>query len=273
MDDQQYLAEAKIALKDYINVVLRRKWVIAEVFLASMITAVAISFIAPKTYEASAVIGNGFMGQEIIRSTDSIDIITSNDNLQKAIEGVKAYKSVFEFRKALKVESVKDTNYVKITVQARSAKLAKDLCENVANVYLAYGNDLYRKQEQFYRAKLVRLHEQTELLKQDEAAIENNINELSSTEGIILPETMSKIILLRNILSSCREQMRYLDDKKSEAEMTLLTAKEFRIVNAPIEPPYTIKPNKRQNVIGAGVIGLFLGVFLAFFMEFWQENN
>ncbi len=39
------------------------------------------------------------------------------------------------------------------------------------------------------------------------------------------------------------------------------------------EPKAPIKPNRKLNILIAGVLGLFVGIFVAFFLEFWQKGK
>ncbi|MFA4911040.1 MAG: hypothetical protein WC649_08365, partial [Desulfobacteria bacterium] len=42
----------------------------------------------------------------------------------------------------------------------------------------------------------------------------------------------------------------------------------FQVIDRAIPPEKRIKPNRRQNVMLAGVVSLFAGVFLVFFLEY-----
>jgi uncharacterized protein involved in exopolysaccharide biosynthesis len=45
-----------------------------------------------------------------------------------------------------------------------------------------------------------------------------------------------------------------------------------KIASLAYEPEYPIKPNKKLNILIAGVLGLFVGIFVVFFLEFWQQG-
>lgn len=59
-------------------------------------------------------------------------------------------------------------------------------------------------------------------------------------------------------------------------EVKIAVAKEsglVKVASLAYEPKYPIKPNKKLNILIAGVLGLFIGIFVAFFLEFWQKGK
>jgi capsular polysaccharide biosynthesis protein len=59
-------------------------------------------------------------------------------------------------------------------------------------------------------------------------------------------------------------------------ELRLSSAEEadlLKITSLAYEPRAPISPNKKLNILIAGVLGLFVGIFVAFFLEFWQKGN
>lgn len=46
---------------------------------------------------------------------------------------------------------------------------------------------------------------------------------------------------------------------------------DFVVIDKAVPPEQKIKPDKRQNIMLAGIISLFIGIFLAFFLEYWEN--
>ena len=66
----------------------------------------------------------------------------------------------------------------------------------------------------------------------------------------------------------------FLASKIEEARIAkAMELGEVKIVSTAFEPKCPIRPNKKLNVVIAGVVSLMLGVFLAFFREFWQKSE
>jgi len=65
-----------------------------------------------------------------------------------------------------------------------------------------------------------------------------------------------------------------LSQKNEEVKIAVATESRLvKIVSLAYEPREAIKPNKKLNILIAGVLGLFVGVFVAFFLEFWQKGK
>jgi uncharacterized protein involved in exopolysaccharide biosynthesis len=59
-------------------------------------------------------------------------------------------------------------------------------------------------------------------------------------------------------------------------ELQLSSAEEsdlLKITSLAYEPRVPIRPNKKLNILIAGVLGIFVGIFVAFFLEFWQKEK
>ena len=65
-----------------------------------------------------------------------------------------------------------------------------------------------------------------------------------------------------------------LSQKAEEVKIAVATESGLvKIASMAYEPKYPIKPNKKLNILIAGVLGLFVGIFAAFFLEFWQKGK
>ena len=65
-----------------------------------------------------------------------------------------------------------------------------------------------------------------------------------------------------------------LSQKNEEVRIAVATESGLvKIASLAYEPRGPIKPNKRLNILIAGVLGLFVGIFVAFFLEFWQKGK
>ena len=65
-----------------------------------------------------------------------------------------------------------------------------------------------------------------------------------------------------------------LSQKNEEVKIAVATESGLvKIASLAYEPKSPIKPNKKLNILIAGVLGLFVGIFVAFFLEFWQKGK
>lgn len=88
--------------------------------------------------------------------------------------------------------------------------------------------------------------------------------------------TENKLILSRMYRNYSIKEKAYNNYYKQAEEIGLCAATEenlLKITSLAYEPKYPIKPNRKLNILIAGVLGLFIGIFVAYFMEFWQKGK
>lgn len=114
-------------------------------------------------------------------------------------------------------------------------------------------------------------------LKAEENQLKKNINDFNaSLEDLKKELTEKKSILSQlNREYSAKEEL-YNNFYKHVEEIRLTETSEadlLKIASLAYEPRAPIKPNKKLNILIAGVLGLFVGIFVAFFLEFWEKGK
>jgi len=267
------MEEQEVDLRDYINVMIKRKWTIINIFLVSIIATAVISLFLPKVYKTDAVVGNGYIDGDIIKTEDSVNIITSTDVLAALIKKENMNISISDLKKMIDVKDIKKTSYLIITARGKTPEEAKGICGFLAKAYINYGNELYRKRESLRKKQLADIEARIIKVKADVKNIDSMILKLSSDKLGLNPETMSKVILLKNILSGYRGQITGLSNQRDIVKYVLVKAMKFRIIDKAIAPEYPVKPKKKVMVGVAGMLSLIMGIFIAFFAEFWQKQD
>jgi polysaccharide biosynthesis transport protein len=405
------IQEEEIDLREYINVLLKRKGIIILIFLIAVITVALVSFFYLKpVYEANAVIA--VSKPKIINSL--IDEISIEDykNLIKDVEIEKELMqklnldkpptevTPYDLERMITIEIPKDTNLIKINLQAENPKLTKDIINTWATLFVEKNKKLYfeevkkaktdveeklkltekdffeieEKMIEFnetgyvktiedeieykatkilsFKSRLIDIQlslekesaekeqvsaaliEQDKILKlnksivddqffqqlisnitdanlkianltyvsevanpiyynlaqqlistnisinsliAEENQLEKNINNFNvSIEDLKKELTEKKLILSQlNREYSAKEKVYNIFYKQAEEILLTETAEAdlLKITSLAYEPRVPIKPNKKLNILIAGVLGLFVGIFVAFFLEFWQKGK
>lgn len=118
-------------------------------------------------------------------------------------------------------------------------------------------------------------------LKAEENQLKKNISDfnisLEALKEALKEESTEKKLILSQLNRECSAKEKLYNNFYKRAEEIWLTetAEEdlLKIVNLAYEPNAPIKPNKKLNIVIAGVLGLFVGIFVAFFLEFWQKGK
>jgi len=148
------MEEEEIDLREYINVLLKRKGIIILIFLIAVITAALVSFFYLKpVYEANAVIAvskpkiiNSLIDEisiedykNLIKDVEIEEELMQKINLEKPPTGVTPY----DLERMITIEIPKDTNLIKINLQAENPKLTKDIINTWATLFVEKNKKLY----------------------------------------------------------------------------------------------------------------------------------
>jgi capsular polysaccharide biosynthesis protein len=420
------IQEEEIDLREYINVLLKRKGIIILIFLIAIIAAAMVSyFIIEPVYQANTVItvskpkiGNSIVSEPSLE--DYKNLITDNALEEELIQKLNLNKPPFELtpydlEQMLTIELPKNTNLIKMNLQASNQKLAKDIINTWATLFVEKNKKLYfdevkkakisvedrlkhAEQDFFeieekvikfsetinvelveliedevmykienilsyevmykienilgYKLRLVdiqlslekekarkeqiitAINEQEKILKLNKSIVDNqffqqlisnitddnleitnltyvseeinpiyynlaqqlistnisinsliveenqltqNINDFNTSLEELKKELTEKKLILSQLNReySAKEKLYNNLHKQTEEIWLTETTEEdlLKISSLAYEPRAPIKPNKKLNILIAGVLGLFVGIFVAFFLEFWQKGK
>ena len=413
------IQEEEIDLREYINVLLKRKGIIILIFLIAVSTAALVSyFVLKPVYEASTIlmiskpkyqvelepkIQTQFNPEVSLATYESL--IKDREIEEEVIKKLNLDQPPNELTPGnlqgmITIESLKNTNLIKMNLQAGEPKLAKDIANVWASLFVEKNKDLnlqeskeaqgfieeqlqisdqsltkieeeIRKFNEINKIEIVEneikgkaakilnydlrladiklslqkeragkqeiilaLDEQDKVVKLSKSITEdqffhqlisnitndnfNNINltyvseetnpiyynlvqHLISTDISINSLFAEEIQLKENIdeywkrienikqelaqekLNQSRLEREYntakgvynvLSQKNEEVKIAVATESGLvKIASLAYEPKSPIKPNKKLNILIAGVLGLFVGIFAAFFLEFWQKGK
>ncbi|GAG56162.1 unnamed protein product [marine sediment metagenome] len=269
------IQEEEIDLREYINVLLKRKGIIILIFLIAVITAALVSYFAiSPVYQASTVFSVAKIdGRAVINITESLEIIKSNIVLDEVINRMGLEETAKQLSSQITIESLKGTNFIKISVVADSPERSKNLVENIAEVFIEQNQSEYQEKVKLIEDRLKIIEEQIAEFEKNIQEIEKTKKKIAASEGLSEGERQFQTSLL--LSSSVTERSLYnnLTNQANSLKTSLKSCEDFKIINYTQLPDAPIKPNKKLNILIAGVLGLFVGIFVAFFLEFWQKGK
>jgi len=272
------IQEEEIDLREYINVLLKRKGIIILIFLIAVTTAAIVSyFVISPIYKTSTVFSVAKIdGRAVINITEALEIMKSDVILDKVInrmglEGTPLTSG--QLKSHITTESLKGTNFIKILVEHDTPEKSKSLVENVIEVFIKQNQVEYQKRVKLIEDKLKVLEEQIAEFEKNIQEIEKSKRKIATAEKLSEGERQFQTSLL--LSSSVTERSLYnnLTNQANSLKESLKSCEDFKIINYAQLPAAPIKPNKKLNILIAGVLGLFVGIFVAFFLEFWQKGK
>jgi len=269
------IQEEEIDLREYINVLLKRKGIIILIFLIAVITAAIVSYFAlPPVYQSSTVFSIAKIdGLAVINITESLEIIKSNVVLDEVINRMGLEETAKQLSSQITTESLKGTNFIKISVVADSSESAKNLVENIVQVFIEQNQDEYQEKVKLVEDRLKTLEEQIAEFEKNIQEIEKAKKKIVASEELSEGERQLQTSLLLSSSVTERELYNTLSDQVNILKASLKNCEDFKVINYAQLPAAPIKPNKKLNILIAGVLGLFVGIFVAFFLEFWQKGK
>ena len=300
----------EISLRDYINVVLKRKKTILTILFVSVVVTAAVSFLMPRTYEVSMILEPSSFG---ITSEGKPIYLDSPKNIKAVVESGALNSKMLQSlnlnsttRIKFRVSQPGGTSILKVSMERREKetedgiKILNQLVDELSRSYFdqvefkknsienkisAISNDIVTKNSEIKsRGGMLRI------LEERKNGLIDEIREIKLTKSKKFDEGDALLVsyldqLNRQLVKIKIEKENikiFIMNLQNEAEKLQINieklnlAKEeihgMRLIQKPTVLLSPIKPKKKQNIAIAGVLGLMLGIFIAFFQEFWEKT-
>lgn len=226
----------EINLRDYVEVLLRGKWVIAIITFIAILTSAFVSFfVLEPVYEAKATImvkqpnlgGGGQAEKDLARLVGEMGIYPqmgletyrSQVRNSEVLSNVK-YKlnldmSLHDLRESIDAEVIKDSNLIRITVRSSDPNKAATIANTLVDEYMRFIDKM--NVDQISGAKAV-LSEQAAVAKKN---LDRTLSELKSLvmSSRSADEIRREIEALTTLLTDYKSRM-----KEIEVEMAAISA-------------------------------------------------
>ncbi len=266
-NQEKYYHEDEIDLRDYINIILKKKISIIAIFLIAIIVAGVVSVILPKTFEATAIIKIGKVQEKVLENEvqkkvleniDEINAVFSHqitlDKINQKLELLPEEKITSE---NFKISFIGESNLLEIKGFAETPEKALAVVNMVSEVLLERHQKLFVSVQENLDAEIARLNHD---IAQYETEINTRLNTQFEAQGLI---TQGYI----NLLFKTKEQKVLKEYEK--AYQTIPTT----IESPSFLPEFPIAPRPVLNIVIAGILGLFIGIFYAFGAEYFKKEK
>jgi non-specific protein-tyrosine kinase len=269
-----------VELRDYLNVIRSRKWIIIQAVIIVSLVAVGVSLLQQPTYEGSAKIlisekdtGAALLGTLLSDSSSperalqtQVQLMRVRPLAESAIRKLNLKTDPGSLLGRTKVAVVGQTNMVTITVTDTDPKRAADTANAMADAYVewskttkresikAAGDEIQRRLDEA-RVQILALGEKLGSLKKDANGqpIRNDqfTAELSIATG------------LYTALASQLEQLRVNEQ---------LEVGSGRVVQVAVIDARKVSPQPLRNGVLGAAVGLILGLGMAFLVEYLDNT-
>ena len=253
----------EIDLRDLILVLWNYRKLVLGIFLVSLIIGTVISFAITPVYQVKAKISVGNYaidpdsGKQLMTPETAREILLSSD-FQK-----EAWSSEINAG-ALDITPIENTNILQLTLETSEPQQGVVLL-----------NELIA---QFEEKEKERYERSIELLSNDLQNTEEELQEINKNidrTRKILENTSASQLQQAGLLDTLYrflEQRDKLAEKKLKTEQKLNSIEEMEVLQKPEATPSPVRPNKKMNIVAAGMFGLIVGVLMAFIVDYFSRN-
>ena len=265
------MEEKEVDLRDYINMVKKRWKIILIIFLVSTITSGVVSFLLPKTYESIAMVKIGRMRNKLLEEpSTTIEIFKTKAMLEKVTEELNIPFTQGKTGELVsKIKMKEKSGLLEIKGKGETPEEALKLVNGVTAVLMK------RHEQIFERAKVI-FEEYLASGKKRLFEIDEEINMLQKKiDELVAANSDAKAMLARGYMDSLEKsrdryeqlQVELREKKMEESYGTVST----ELVIPSTTPESPIAPKKKQNVLIAGILGLFVGLICAATVEYFEK--
>lgn len=269
------MVEEEIDLREIINLLLKRRYLIISVTVMAVLIAAIISYsVLPPVYRSVATFKIAMIDSEHLFDINDIENRMKSDNILKKVnDELKLNRNYADLSGFIKIENLNKSSYFIVSAEYSSAERARDIVLSTMNQFIEMNKPHYRSQIMLLENEKKSVEMQMELEKKNMEEVEKLRFDILKSDDLSLTEKQIQINLLLNYSIQIRDSYNELVEKYYILENQIINSNDFEIIKYPSLPQSSIKPNKKLNMAISGVLGLFLGVFIAFFAEFWQSNR
>ncbi len=260
---------------DYLNVILKRKWLILAVFLGAIIAAGVFSYTSPKIYRVDTVLEIGYVERERIKVFEAPIQIVEKLRLDVHKELIKARLGIPEEKyPRIKSENPRGTDLLKIEAESTEPKLAKMALQEINSLILLDHQEQVKDRKELLKNDTERLRIRIISLEEEKKILNSQVEILKKVPPEEqTPASQFTLFAIEEKLEVGKREIEDLYLKINSHKRLLDDIQPTRIAKAPLIPQAPIKPRPALNMSIAGILGIFSGIFLAFFQEFLQKNK
>jgi uncharacterized protein involved in exopolysaccharide biosynthesis len=169
-------------------------------------------------------------------------------------------------------KKVLESTHVMLANKMKEIEIATTTPENQEKVTRFTNPEYLSLQKQLIESTI-----RQKTLQAEEKQLKENVNEAWERVEALKQELAQQKLTqsrLEREYNTAKGVYSVLSQKNEEVKIAVATESGLvKIASLAYEPRGPIKPNKKLNILIAGVLGLFVGIFVAFFLEFWQKGK
>lgn len=259
--------EEGLDLRDYINVLVKRKNLIVGITLVAVLISALLSyFVLPSVYKGNAIIIPAEISDKLIVSPQEIQTLIKSEEFAKIISSKINIPSEL-IMNSVTTSILSNTNLVSVSFEALDKITIENYFKYLLPTIIEFSGKYYNQKIGLLESRKSLITSSIDLLKKEEEEILKGLDQVKHGNYSI------DYISLKYIYTSVLLQRLSLEQELSDIEAQLKASHNFEYLSPPTVLDKPVKPRKLFNIAVAGTAAFFFSILLAFFIEFWKGNS
>jgi capsular exopolysaccharide synthesis family protein len=262
-----------VELRDYLNVIRARKWVIIQAVVIVTITAIVVSLLQPAVFEGQAKVlisdrdtGAAILGTAISDLTSQperglqtqVQLMQLRPLAENTIRKLGLKETPEDLLKNVTVSAVGQTNIVTITTRAGDSRMASMIANTLAEEFVSWSREYKRES---IKAAADEVDVRLEQSKQELLELGRRI----STQGKS-DELSAELAIATGSYTTLAGQLEGLRIQEQ------LEVGSGRVVSPAVVTEEKVEPSPKRNGALGLAVGLIFGLGMAFFYEYLDNT-
>jgi len=157
MNMQKFFEKDEIDLGGYLKILLKRKKTFFAVFIAYIFIIAIVIALLPREYEVAAIVRIGGIDKPFLSKAQAEEEIKSLKNIAKVVQLKNLGVNIVELKKKTASEDLGQEDFIMVKVRQAKPELAMEICNALADIFVAGGNKIYDKEIAVYKERLEKL--------------------------------------------------------------------------------------------------------------------
>ena len=277
------MEEDEVDLRDYFNIINKRKWLIAVLVVVALVISLTLSFRSPRVYEAKTTIKISSSLDAEYKTAVNVAAYINSDVLPKRLIEEKALNSSLDDLN-ITATPILNTNFVDIAVSHKDPRKAQVAANLVAELFIKEDSGSSSKNakglDRFLKNTKVRVETAKKRIKEtndDLLRIQTTLSQFdtektltSESYALRLGSLENEFLMVKRMLYEQESTFAYLESEYFEksiesARMKTMLPKVIAKADLPAEPASS---NIFSGAIVASLLALIIGIGLALILEY-----
>ncbi len=261
--------EQEPGIRDYLDIIWRRRIIIIAIFVISIAASFAISLTLSPVYQSEAMVRSALInGAPVVSTATARESLLSYKVMDKLIEELNLDTKNYQLKNNIDIHLPADIFI--IVARSNDPKEAKAILDALVDEYILEWQELYSQRLAILQDTVQNMKKDMEDLRKSIELEEKLVDKLNTSSSA---EEEARLSRLLEVTDTNRNRLIQLEAVYQSLRQQVANSPDFEVISPAFVPEDPMNRFKKSNLLIAGFFGLFIGVGLAFFAEYWKSTE